>query len=233
VSDDADVGPLDALVNAGRDRRGRERDPRDATARDYVPPLVASIAWRYQDQDYLTFWELVSVGLEALAKANERYDPNSGASLATFAYSAIEFAMIRALKKAGKVRDREVLVSPLSGDALETHLWCGIDGQVEPKPPGRTTPVRSSGDGDVDLDGLGHAARYELGKSAIKRGVAYSEKGDESRDWEREIPDELDPGRNIKPPPVGSPCRVVGCEHTTALRKNLCALHLAEARKHR
>jgi hypothetical protein len=233
VSDDADLGPLEALVNAGRDHNGGARDPRDTSAFDYVPPLVASIARRYEHQDYLTFKELVSIGLETLVKANARYDPCCETSLSTFASPAIEFAMLRALKKARKAREREVLLSPLSGDALETHLWCGIDGQVEAKPPGRQTPVRSSGDGDHDHDGLGHVTRFELGKGARKRGVAYNENGDGSRDWERQIPDELDPGRLTKPPKKGSRCRVAGCGHTTARRKNLCALHLAEARKHR
>jgi hypothetical protein len=175
-----------------------------------LAPLVKSIANRHSHQTFLTFDELVTVGLEVAAKAEKRYDPSKGAKLSTFAWPAIDFAMVRALGQAECRAGSEVAFDPLDCDddirgrkgrgSSPLSLLAQKRQRLEPQFDTRAPKNADGTDGD-----------------------------DVTRDWDRPLPS--DPGARTKNPPPGTKCRVDGCDHAVANRRNVCAKHLAADRK--
>ena len=79
-------------------------DAESATPSDIVQqhiPLVYQVAWQVKRRigDHVTVEELVSAGTLGLIRAVERYDPNRGRALSTFAIPRIRGAMLDDLRE--------------------------------------------------------------------------------------------------------------------------------------
>jgi RNA polymerase sigma factor for flagellar operon FliA len=94
-------------------------------------PLVEAIARRIHREvgPEVELVELVSLGTAGLLEAVERYDPERGATLATFAYYRVRGAIYDGLRSMGRLPHplyRRVVRAQRGDDYLETSLYRGI-----------------------------------------------------------------------------------------------------------